>query len=109
MRETYQPPTTSPTGPPHDHNLEETALLPPSTEIDTIRQSSTNHNENSCPRVRTRGRQRRSVSSLGMEIAPRPQRIGHIARNCRPLAVLPIDQSEPQEGYSLTRERSLIA
>ena len=29
--------------------------LPPSIEIDTMRQSSTNHNENSCPRV-TRAR-----------------------------------------------------
>ena len=55
MRETYQPPTT-PAGPPHDRTPEETAPLSPSTEIDTIRQSPTNHNENS------RARQRRSVS-----------------------------------------------
>ena len=51
MRETYQPPAASPAGPPHDRTLEETAPLSPSTETDTIRQSPTNHNENSCPRV----------------------------------------------------------
>ena len=77
MRETYQPPTTSPAGPPHDHtppiipakagilhpaasNSRRDGPLSPSTEIDTIRQSPTNHNENSCARVR----QRRSVSFL---------------------------------------------
>ena len=41
MRETYQPPTTSPSVPPHDHTLEETALLPPSTQSDRIRQNPT--------------------------------------------------------------------
>ncbi len=37
------------------HNLQpaiHNALLSPSTEIDTMRQSPTNHNENSCPRAR---------------------------------------------------------
>ena len=52
MRETHQPPTTSTAGPPHDHTPGATALLPPSTEIDTIRQSPTNHNENSCAHAR---------------------------------------------------------
>ena len=56
MRETHQPPTTSTAGPPHDHTPGATALLPPSTEIDTIRQSPTNHNENSCPHARARRR-----------------------------------------------------
>ncbi len=65
MRETYQPPTTSPAGPPNDHThprhscchprhsreggnpprcvqtSEETALLPPSTKSDRIRQNPT--------------------------------------------------------------------
>ena len=54
MRETHQPLTTSTAGPPHDHTPGATALLPPSTEIDTIRQSPTNHNENSCPHARAR-------------------------------------------------------
>ncbi len=39
------------------HNLQSTthnALLPPSTEIDTIQQSPTKHNENSCPPAHAR-------------------------------------------------------
>ena len=36
MRETYQPPTTSPAGPLHDHTTEETTLIPPSTKPDKI-------------------------------------------------------------------------
>ena len=107
MRETYQPPTTAPAGPPHDRThprhsreggnlpryvqtLEETALLPPSTEIDTMRQSSTSHNGNSCPRVtRARGN-RRSVSLLSAWIAAgSSQRIQYIAWSCRPPAVMP--------------------
>ena len=43
---------------PAASNCRRTAPFLPSTEIDTIRQSPTNHNENSCPRAR----QRRSVS-----------------------------------------------
>ena len=57
------------------HTPEATALLPPSTEIDTIRQSSTKHNENSCPPARTR--QRHSVGFLPVWIAGgSSQRIG---------------------------------
>ena len=86
MRETYQPPTTSPAGPSHDHTHPhhsrthprhsrthprhsrvggnpprcvhtpgETALLPTSTEIDTIRQNPTKFYRNSCARTRARG------------------------------------------------------
>ena len=36
---------------PAASNCRRTAPIQPSTEIDTIRQSPTNHNENSCPRV----------------------------------------------------------
>ena len=57
MRETYQPPTISLAGPPHDHTPGATTLLPPSTEIDTMRQGSTNHNENSCPPARAHARE----------------------------------------------------
>ncbi len=64
MTETYEPPTThvipAKAGiyPRCVQTLEETALLRPSTEIDTIRQSPTNHNENSCLRVHARTRAR---------------------------------------------------
>ncbi len=77
MRETYQPPTTSPAGPPHDHTYPRhsreggnpssrdhppgaTALLPPATEFDKIRQNATKCNETSC--AHARARQRSSVS-----------------------------------------------
>ena len=99
MTETYEPPTTHVT-PREGGNLprcvqtpEETALLLPSTEIDTIRQSPTNRNENSCPRVhaRTRARQRRSFSFLSAWI----QRIGRIAWRRRPSSIVPIHQTEP--------------
>ena len=57
MRETYEPPSHLPAGSPHDHTPGATTLLPPSTEIDTMRQGSTNHNENSCPPARARTRE----------------------------------------------------
>ena len=41
MRETPQPPTTSPAGPPHDHTPGTSGPLPPSTEIDRVLQDST--------------------------------------------------------------------
>ena len=62
MRETYQPPTTSPAGPPDDHTPEETTLLPPSTKFDKTRQNPTKSYRNSC--ARTRARQPRSVFFL---------------------------------------------
>ena len=102
MRETHQPPTTSPANPPHDHTPGATALLPPSTEIDTIRQSPTNHNENSCPHAHAREASppvipaKAGIPSLGMEIAPRSQRIGCIARSYPPRTVMPIDRTEPE-------------
>ena len=93
MRETHQPPTTATAGPPHDHT-------PGATEIDTIRQSPTNHNENSCAHAREASPPvipaRAGIPSLGMEIAPRSQRIGRIARSCRPRTVIPIDRTEPE-------------
>ena len=59
------------------HTPEATALLPPSTEIDTMRQSSTKHNENSCPPAPARTRQRHSVGFLPAWIAAgSSQRIG---------------------------------
>ena len=58
MRETYQPPTTSSSGPPYDHTPEETALLPQSTEFDKTRQNSTKFNRNSCPPARAHARAR---------------------------------------------------
>ena len=57
---------------PAASNSRRTALLPPSTEIDTIRQSPTNHNENSCPRAR----QRRFHLILLAWLAPRTQQVG---------------------------------
>ena len=54
MHETHHTPTTSPANPPHDHTPSASALLPPSTEIDTIQQSPTKHNENSCPHAHAR-------------------------------------------------------
>ena len=55
MRETYQPPTTSPAGPLHDYTIEETTLLPPSTKFDKTRQNPTKSCGNSCVRARARG------------------------------------------------------
>ena len=75
MTETYEPPTThvipAKAGiyPRCVQTLEETALLRPSTEIDTIRQSRTNHNENSCLRARAREAAAFLFFSLGMDCA----------------------------------------
>ena len=73
MRETPQPPTTSPAGPPHDHTPGTSCPLPPATEIDTIRQSSTRLYRNSCPRARAREASppvipaKAGILSLGMD------------------------------------------
>ena len=138
MHKTYQPPTTSPAGPPHDHTHprhscthprhdhthprhscthprhdrprlrhsreggnpprcihtpKETTLLPPSTNStkpDRILQGSTETRA----RTRTRGN-RRSVSFLSAWIVPRSQRIRCTAWSCRPIAAMPINQTEP--------------
>ena len=66
--------------------------LPPSAEIYTMRQSPTNHNRNSCPRV-TRARTREATAfrwiSLGMD------RILRIAWSCRLIRIMPIHRTEP--------------
>ena len=95
MPETYEPPTTSPASPPYDHTPGASALLPPSTQIDTIQQSSTNRNENSCPRV-TRARAREATAfrwiSLGMNCA----QAAADSWSCRPLVFMPIDRTQPR-------------
>ena len=88
MRETYEPPTTSPASPPHDHAPSASALLPPSTQIDTIRQSSTNHNENSCAREATAFR----WISLGINCA----QAAADSWSCRSLVLMPIDRTQPR-------------
>ena len=121
MRETYQPPAASPAGPPHDRTPEEMALLPPSIEIDTMRQSPTNHNKNSCAHAReataphTQGGYRaclpareRSVPSrhsraggnpFSLHGLPKPQRVERIPWSCPPLSVMPIDRTDPARIY----------
>ncbi len=82
MRETHQPPTTSPAGPPHDHTHpchsrthprhsreggnpprcdhtpEETAPFPPATKSDRIRQKSTETRVRAFPNSRAYARAR---------------------------------------------------
>ena len=118
MRETPQPTTSSPAGPPHDHTPGASAPLPPSTEIDTIRQSSTRLYRNSCPPARTRARRplanplacppargvpsrhsREGGNPFSRHGLPGPQRVGRIAWSCRPLAVTPIDRTDPARTY----------
>ena len=90
-------------------NHQSTMSLPPSIEIDTMRQSPTNHNENSCPRV-TRARAttpthvipaptkvipaptniipaKAGILSLGMDCAQARSGIDVSLGSCRPLAV----------------------
>ena len=91
-------------------NHQSTMSLPPSIEIDTMRQSPTNHNENSCPRV-TRERAttpthvipaptkvipaptnvipaKAGIFSLGMDCAQARSGIDVSLGSCRPRAVI---------------------
>ncbi len=131
MRETYQPPTTSPAGPPHDHthprhscthtrhdhprlrhshtqprhsrvggNLHLPASTPPKRRHSSRRlQNSTKPDrtlrDSTETRARTRARQQSSVSFLSAWIVPRSQRIRRTAWSCRPIAAMPINQTEP--------------
>ena len=86
MRETYHTPITSPANPPHDHTPSASALLPPATEFDKIRQNATKCNETSCAHARATEFR---FLSLGMDW------IRCIAWSCRPLPVMPIHETEP--------------
>ncbi len=101
MRQTYQPPTTSPAVPPHDHTQprhsreggnpprcvhtpEETApsrRRQKSTQCDRVRRTTTK--TRAC--ARTRARQRRSVGFLSVRIS---QQIRRITWRRRTLAVI---------------------
>ena len=76
MRETPQPTTSSPAGPPHDHTPGASAPLPPSTEIDTIRQSSTRLYRNSCPPARAREASPAGCSGILKRVCARPRARG---------------------------------
>ena len=84
MRETYQPPATSPAAPPHDHTLPRhsrvggnpspcdhtpgsSALLPPATEFDKIRQNATKCNETSCAHAHARDDRETTLSLKQIE------------------------------------------
>ena len=126
MRETYHPQPLRPSSlrittlthvipaqagiHPAASNSRRTAPIPPSTEIDTIRQSPTNHNEYSCPRARQRSSPvpNDHAHSRHSCTHPRHSRAGGnltVARldiplgSCRPRTVTPRDQTEPQNPF----------
>ena len=79
MRETYQPPIISPAGPPHDHTIGATTILPPSTKF----------YRNSCVRARAREATAFRFLSFGMDW------IRCIAWSSLLLGVMPIHETEP--------------
>ena len=95
--------------------------LPLSTEFDTMRQSPTNHNKNSCAHAReatapirmggyraclpARARSvpsrhsREGGNPFSLHGLPKPQRVERIPWSCRPLSVMPIDRTDPARIY----------
>ena len=74
------------------------------TQFDRMQQDTTGRNENSCPRVRAR--QRRSVGlPSAWRLCPGRCGLGVSAWSCRPLAVMPIDRTNPMERSEGIRGR----
>ena len=94
MYETYQPPIISPAGPPHDHTIGASSLLPPSTKFDKNRQNPTKFYRNSCVRARAREATAFRFLSLGMDW------IRCIAWSSLPLGVMPIHRTDDRQRHA---------
>ena len=104
MRETYQPPTTSPAGPPHDHTppiIPAKAGIPhpaasnsrrdgPPLTVDRNRHNTTESNEPQRKLVRAR------EATAFRFLSPNMDRTRRIPWSCRLISLMPMNQTEPR-------------
>ena len=86
MRETYQPPTTSPAGPPHDHTPGATDLTP---AVDGNRHNATESDEPQRKLVPARDARTREAPTFRSRSLC-TDRIRGIAWGCRLMSLMPI-------------------